>query len=167
MRDADDEVARDPPDADDVPEITDEQVRRLHARILATEREPLLPEEEVTECPSCGGEMVATDDLEKTIPTPRGLTVVTRLPGACCTQCRARQFDPGAIALIMEHSTQEIVADYETSVTKASGNTLGTYFKKDLSRVLGLTGDEHLRWTVLDEDRALVEIHREEADAEA
>lgn len=167
MTDTEDEGASQIPDADDVPEITEAQMRRLQAELLGTEREGLLPEGEVTECPVCGGEMESTEDLEKTIPTPRGLTVVTRLSGARCTQCKTRQFDPAAIALIMKHSSQEIVADYETSVTKASGNTLGTYFKKDLSRVLGLTGDEHLRWTVLDEDRALVEIHREEADAEA
>lgn len=152
----------DTPDPDEVPEVTDAQVRDLQARLLETEREPLLPEGEVTQCPVCGGEMVTTNNLNKAIPTPHGLTVVTRLPGARCTRCSASQFDPAAIALILEHSEHEIIADYETSVTQASGKTLGTYFKKDLTRVLSLTGKEHLRWTVLDKDHALVEIDRED-----
>lgn len=159
--------ANDVPEADEVPEVSEEQVRDLQARLLETEREPLLPEGEITQCPICGGEMVTTNDLKKAIPTPMGLTVVTRLPGARCTRCDASQYDPAAVALILEHSAEEIIADYETSVTQASGQSLGTYFKKDLSRVLGLEGTEHLRWTVLDKDHALVEIDREEGDVEA
>lgn len=155
------------PNPDEVPEITQEQVRELQAHLLETEREPLLPDDEATSCPVCGGDMITTNNLKKAIPTPSGLTVVTRLPGARCAQCTTRQYDPAAIALILEHSDEEIIADYETSVTHASGKTLGTYFKKDLSRVLSLTGKEHLRWTVLDKDHALVEIERGEENAEA
>lgn len=155
------------PDPSDVPEVTQEQVRDLQGRLLEAPREPLLPEGEVTDCPICDGDMVTTNNLKKAIPTPHGLTVVTRLPGARCTQCDASQFDPAAIALILEHSDAEILADYETTVTKASGSSLGTYFKKDLTRVLGLDGSEHLLWTVLDKDHALVEIERDEEEAEA
>lgn len=148
-------------DPDQVPEITEEEVKSLQARALETEREPLLDEGQVTQCPVCDGPMVTTNDLKKAIPTPRGLTLVTRLPGARCAQCNASQLDPAALALILEHSGEEIISDYETTVTQASGQALGTYFRKDLTRVLGLTGREHLRWTVLDKDHALVEIQRE------
>lgn len=163
----DDADANETPDVDDVPELTQEYVRTIQVRMLETHREPLLPENEVTECPVCGGEMVTTNNLRKAIPTPHGLTVVTPLPGARCARCSTSQYDPAALALILEHSDEEIIADYETTVTQASGKTLGTYFKKDLSRVLSLTGKEHLRWTVLDEDHALVEIDRGEENAEA
>jgi hypothetical protein len=104
--------------------------------------------------------MVTTNNLKKTVATPLGLVVLARLPGAECSKCGALEYDAAALGIIMRHSDSEVVADYETKVTKASGRTLGTYFKADLSRVLRLTGKEHLVWKVIDRDHALVEIQR-------
>ncbi len=97
----------DTPDPADVPGITGGQIRDLQARIRVTTREPLLPEGELTQCAICGGEMVTTNNLQKSISTPHGLTVITRLPGAHCTRCSAAQFDAAATALILEHSEHE------------------------------------------------------------
>jgi len=104
--------------------------------------------------------MLTTNNLERIVATPQGLTVITRLPGAECIQCGAIQYDPGAARLILEHSASEIVADYETKVTRASGRTLGVYLKADLARVLNLHGKEKMAWKVLDRNHALVEIDR-------
>ena len=104
--------------------------------------------------------MVTTNNLERVIATPTALVVLARLPGAECARCGATSYDPAALALTLEHSGSEIVADYETKVTRTSGSTLGTYFKADLSRVLRLSGKERLRWKVLNKDKALVEVER-------
>ena len=144
----------------DIPRITEAQLELTRKRILSATRNPLFPAGTVTTCPVCKGEMVTTNNLTRAIATPMALVVLTRLPGAECVRCGAREYDPAALAITMEHSGSEIVADYETKVTRASGRTLGTYFKADLSRVLKLSGKERLRWKVLGQDKALVEVER-------
>jgi len=145
---------------EDVPRISGEQLERTRRQIMAVSREPLLPAGTVTVCPVCKGEMVTTNNLSRIIASPMGLIVLTRLPGAECVRCGAKAFDGAALAMILEQSGSEIIADYETKVTRASGSTLGTYFKADLTRVLRLSGKEKLRWKVLDRDKALVEVER-------
>lgn len=144
----------------DVPTLTANQLELTRKLLLSTSREPLLPTGTVTLCQVCRGEMVTTNNLMRVIATPMALVVLTRLPGAQCTRCGARAYDAAALAITLEHSGSEIIADYETRVTRASGSTLGTYFKADLSRVLRLSGKERLRWKVLDQDKALVEVER-------
>lgn len=145
---------------DEIPSISEEQVRQLQARLAGDPNEPLLPMGAITQCPHCGGKMLTTNSVKKVIPTPRRVVVLTRLPGAQCLSCAAVQYDPAALAIIEETRTDEVLADYETTVTQASGKTLGTYFKADLARVLSLEGREHLLWKVLDRNTALVEINR-------
>ncbi|MBI4416786.1 MAG: YgiT-type zinc finger protein [Euryarchaeota archaeon] len=142
------------------PMLTDERLEQARKMILATSKAPLLPTGTTTTCPVCKGPMVTTNDLQRVLAVPHGVVVLTRLPGAVCTRCGAKAYDAAAVALTLEHSGSEIIADYETKVTRASGGTLGTYFKADLSRVLRLTGKERLRWKVLDKDQALVEVER-------
>lgn len=150
--------ARKPPE--DLPAVTEEQLRQLRGKMLASPREPLLPAGTVTQCALCKGAMVTTNDLRKVIPTSAGLLVITRLPGAKCTSCGEQQFDAAALAIILEHSGQEIVSDYETTVSRTSGKMIGTNFKGDLPRVLALKGQERLRWKIIDRNHALVEVER-------
>jgi hypothetical protein len=104
--------------------------------------------------------MVSSNDLEESIVTPGLAIVVTRLPGAKCSSCGDKLIDGAAAASLDARFSSGILADYETSVTRASGKTLGTYFKMDLVRVLGLTGNEQLFWKVVDRDMVFVEISR-------
>ncbi len=149
-----------PPIPNDVPQISKGQLEQLRANVLARSKEPLFATGTVTKCQHCQGEMLTTNNLEKVVPTPQGLTIITRLPGAECIQCGTIQYDPAAARLILEHSASEIIADYETKVTRASGKTLGVYLKADLARVLDLHGKEKMAWKVLDRNHALVAIDR-------
>jgi hypothetical protein len=150
--------ARSPPQ--DERSTTEDQMDLTRKLVLASSRAPLLPTGTITACQVCGGDMVTTNNLRKAIPVPMGLIILAGLPGAQCTRCKSVAYDAGALAAILENSASEIVADYETRVTRASGSTLGTYFRADLSRVLRLSGKERLRWKVLDKDRAFVEVER-------
>jgi hypothetical protein len=87
------------------------------------------------------------------------MRIVTRLPGAECRNCGAMSLDPAAIAILAEHEAGEVVADYETRVTRV-GPMLATYLREDLRRVLGLKGKETLRWKIIDRTHALVEVER-------
>jgi uncharacterized protein with PIN domain len=150
---------KDRPDPDS-PTVSSEQLIELKAKLIAGSKEPLLAAGTESTCPDCHGVMVTTNDLEATVPAPGLVFVVTRLPGARCTRCKAIELDGRAVGILESTVPKEIFADYETAVTHSSGSTLGTYFKRDLVRVLRLTGHEHLYWKVVDRDHALVEVKR-------
>ena len=145
---------------DEAPVISNAQLEELRTKLLAAPKTPLFPVGTETQCQACGGKMITTNDLEKAVPTPVALFIISNLPGARCLSCEAVAYDPAALAIIEAHSAHEVIADYETSVTTAGGKTLGTYFKADLARVLMLKGKEHLRWKVLGRNRVLVEVER-------
>lgn len=149
-----------PPPLDQIPKGTLEDMEESRRAFLSAPREPLFPTGTVTQCQECGGEsMVTTNNLQVTIPTPMGVKVVTRLTGARCDICGTMELDPGAVATLEEHRADEIIADYETSVTTV-GPMLATYLKGDLRRVFNLKGKERLRWKVIDRNHAVVEIER-------
>jgi hypothetical protein len=155
------QIKQEPPE--DVPSVTKEQLSELKARLSVGRLEPLLPTGTTSVCPNCGGRMVTTNDLERTIASPGLVYVITHLPGARCESCESIELDGSGATILRTIAQREMVADYETSVTHSSGTTLGTYFKMDLSRVLGLTGDERLFWKVVDRNNVLVQIKRSES----
>ena len=142
------------------PRVTKQQLEELSARLAALRGKPLRQPGTVSVCPDCGGRMVVTNDLERASASPGLVFIVARLPGARCENCGASQLDGSGVGVIESLVPKEIIADYETSVTHSSGTTLGTYFKMDLARVLGLSGSERLFWKVVDRDRALVRVER-------
>ena len=144
------------------PEVTEEQLTELRGRLAVARGEPLLPAGSVSECPNCGGRMLTTNDLEEIVPTPGLVYVVARLPGARCLDCKSTELDAAGVAILESAAPRGIVADYETTVSHSSGTTLGTYFKMDLARVMGLSGNERLLWKVVDRDKAFVQITRKE-----
>lgn len=146
------------------PRPSDAQIRELSARLSAASKAPLFQIGEESSCPDCGGRMITTNDLERTVPVPGIVFVVTRLPGARCLDCGAEQIDGGGVGIVETTIPRPIVADYETAVTHSSGTTLGTYFRTDLARVLALTGHERLYWKVVDKNRAIVEVFRSQLE---
>lgn len=144
------------------PEVTEEQLAELRGRLAVAQREPLLPAGSVSKCPNCGGRMLTTNDLEEMVPTPGLVYVIARLPGARCVDCKSTELDAAGVAILESAAPRGIVADYETTVSHSSGTSLGTYFKMDLARVMGLSGDERLLWKVVDRDKAFVQIARKE-----
>lgn len=145
---------------EDAPQISQHQIDELKSRLAASSGEPLFAPGTETVCPNCGGRMITSNNVEESLVTPGLLILITRLPGAKCASCGEALIDGAAAATLQSRFSSGIVADYETSVTRASGKTLGTYFKMDLVRVLGLTGNEQLFWKVVDRDRVLVEVSR-------
>lgn len=146
------------------PEVTEEQLTELRGRLAVARGEPLLPAGSVSECPNCGGRMLTTNDLEEIVPTPGLVYVVARLPGARCLDCKSTELDAAGVAILESATPRGILADYETTVSHSSGTTLGTYFKMDLARVMGLSGDERLLWKVVDRDKAFVQIARKQTE---
>lgn len=151
----------DAPPKDQLRRIPDDAREQLRAKWADLPHEPLLPAGATGACPICDGDdtLVTTNNLSKTIPEPGGVRVITRLPGAQCTECGAKTFDAAALAIIEENKGHPIVADYDTRVSR-SGKLPAVLVKEDLRRVLGLEPGHHLRWTVLDRDHALVEVRR-------
>jgi hypothetical protein len=96
--------------------------------------------------------MVTTNVLERSVATPGPVYIIARLPGARCADCQSTELDGSGLAIPEASAPRGIFADYETAVTRSSGATLATYFKMDLTRVLGLSGHERLLRKVIDRD---------------
>ncbi len=147
------------------PEVSEQQLAEIRARLPVARREPLFSPGSTSKCPNCGGRMVTTNDLERTLATPGLVYVIPRLPGARCLDCGSSELDGLGAAIVETSAPRRIVADYETDVTRPRGGTPGTYFDRDLARGMGLSGDERLCWAVVDRDTALVRIERRKARA--
>src|SRR5438552_7410472 len=100
-------VKREPVPEGEIPVLTTDQLEQAKKLILASSREPLLPTGTMTACQVCKGEMFTTNNLRHIIPTPAGMVILSRLPGAQCLRCGTKQYDPAALAAILEQSDQE------------------------------------------------------------
>lgn len=143
------------------PRVSKKSLEATKKRILEAPQEPLLPTGHTGPCPVCNDSdsMVTTNNLTHTVATPGGLRQITRLPGAECRICGAKELDPGALAIIEENKGSSIWADYETRVSK-SGKVPAILVKEDLRRVLGVEAGDSVSWKIIDRDHAYVEIHR-------
>ena len=140
--------------------VTQEEMEKVRGLIRTGPREPLRKTGTVEKCPECKGRLVTTNDLVRTMVVPGGILRITRLPGARCSDCGVEFYDAAAVTLVEDARQNEIIADYETKVTRAAGKMLGTYFRADLVRVLGLKGKEILKWKVVGRNRAVVDVER-------
>lgn len=112
-------------------------------------------------CGSCGEEAVVfRDDLEWREVRGGLLLVLRRLSGEHCTNCGETWFDPESFTVIDEARGGRVQADYEASVGRVGGRSLGMYFPKDLQRVMGLEAGQKAYLTPVSEDVILVEIRR-------
>ena len=143
------------------PRVTKKALEASNTRILEAPQEPLLPTGHRGPCPICHDpdSMVTTNSLTHTFATTIGVRQVTRLPGAECRICGAKELDPGALAIIAQNQGPSIWADYETRVSK-SGKVPAILVKEDLRRVLDVEAGDSVSWKVIDRDHAFVEIHR-------
>lgn len=143
------------------PEEWEERVQA--ARETIEEADRLWPDGEVHECPECGEETFeGRSDL--TVRVTRGPHVVSfrHLHGAECTSCGAATLEPYEALAVEDEAGLGFHPDYEASVSRIGSGTLGTYWPKDVERVLDLHPDKKAFIEVVDRDTVLVRF--EEAD---
>lgn len=146
-----------------IPVITDEDIESVAA--VGGEWIPD-PDSYPRRCDNCGENAVAfSEDLEWREIRGGLLLVLRRLSGEICNNCDETWFDAQSYALIEEARGGKVRADYEASVSRVGGKSLGIYFPKDLQRVMGLEAGQKAYLTPVAEDIILVEIRRPDKEA--
>lgn len=137
------------------------------ASVVAAEEEPerLWPEGSTWPCPRCGEEAFeGRSDL--VLHVARGAHVLSfrRLHGARCAACGAEALEPYEQVAVDDEAGVGVRADYEAKVSRIGSGTLGTYWPKDVQRVLGLVPHRKVYIEVVDRDAVLVRFGEVEED---
>lgn len=124
-------------------------------------RDRLWPNGSVADCPVCGKRaFVGRDDLSHDVARPGGVIVYRRLQGAKCAHCGAQSLEPWELMQIDDEVGLGQVADYEAKVSNIGSGTVGTYWPKDVVRVMNLSPDTRAYIQVLDRETALIRFVR-------
>lgn len=119
------------------------------------------PDGSVSDCPGCGKRaFVGRDDLGHEVAKPDGLVIFRHLRGARCESCGVQSLEGEDLAALEQEAGVELLADYEAKVSSIGSGTVGTYWPKDVVRVLRLGPDRRLFIKVLDPDTVLVRVDR-------
>ncbi len=108
-------------------------------------------------CPVCEERQLESRDdiIRETIVGAMAL-VHHHLHGARCKHCGAEFLEAYEELALEETRPDDHVADYQAKVTNVSGRNLGTYWPKDIVRVMNLTNQDALEVQVLDEDTMIL-----------
>lgn len=142
------------------PRMTPSQWLALRIRATAANRakRPWRPGR-IYACPRCGARRFrGRDDLQVEVPRGDKILVFLRVRGGRCDACDAQYLD-GAGQMDLEDALEAAFhADYEAKVSRIGHGTVGTYWPKELARVLGLRPDRRLFVEVLGRDAALLRV---------
>ncbi|MHB8586328.1 MAG: hypothetical protein ACYDDF_10905 [Thermoplasmatota archaeon] len=136
-----------------------ERLMREQREAFATLR--LWKEGSATLCPTCGRRsFVSRSDLSHEVARPGGVVIFRHVRGAKCSHCGAQALEPAEIIAIEAEVGIGQVADYEAKVSNIGSGTVGTYWPKDVVRVMNLNPDTKAFIQVLDRETALIKFVR-------
>jgi len=119
-------------------------------------------------CPDCRStaSLVASNELSWEEET-EGLSIaIFHLKGEKCGRCGAQWFDTASYDAIQRHRQRLPRANYEASVTRLGGESLGLYIPKDVQRVMGLQAKTKVLLTPLSDTSLLLHFGGTKAGAE-
>lgn len=113
----------------------------------------------VRRCPSCGKRALeGREDLIRETVVGAMALVHHNLHGARCRSCGAEFLEAYEEIALEEAGSARSLPDYEAKVTRVSGRNLGTYWPRDIVRVMQLHKEDALHVQVLDHDTMI--LHR-------
>jgi hypothetical protein len=80
------------------------------------------------------------------------------LHGAMCTTCSVVMLEPYEAAGIEDQVGMPFVSDYEAKVTNIGSGTVGTYWPKDIQRIMGLRKGRRMHVQLVDQDTMLIRV---------
>lgn len=145
-----------------IPKITEAQL----AHIQEIRDQPKKVESaRLIRCPACGeASLVQSSELTWEEPTDYGLIIIAGLGGEFCTRCGERWFNARSFSLIEEKRSKRFLSDYEVSISRVGGKSLGVYLPKDVQRVLALSPGMKARLIPLSKSSFLVRVRSNEND---
>lgn len=119
------------------------------------------PRGSIVDCPNCAKRaFVGRDDLSREVVRAEGVVVFRHLRGGRCEACGAQALEGEDLVAVEQEAGVELVADYEAKVSHIGSGTVGTYWPKDVVRVMRLGPDRRLFIKVIDPDTAIVKVDR-------
>lgn len=131
-------------------------VHELRSRLMQ-DRPRAFPPGKTRTCPVCDKRMLESrDDLVRETVVGAMALVHHHLHGARCRHCGSEFLEAYEELALEEVRPEDRLADYEAKVTNVSGRNLGTYWPKDVVRVMNLSNQDALKVQVLDPDTMIV-----------
>ena len=129
----------------------------LRARLMRERARAFAPGSR-RKCPTCGKRtLTGTDDIMREMVVGALAVVHHNLHGARCSHCGTEMLEAYEEIALEEGGQPRRLTDYQAKVTSVSGRNLGTYWPKDLVRVMDLHKEDALFVRVLDEDTMVIE----------
>ncbi len=146
----------------------EERARNREALIKKMRGQRLFPTGTTTMCPMCRKETFeGRDDLSAEVRKEHTILIFRRLSGARCRNCHAQTLEPYEEIDIEREAGFGAKSDYEAKVSRIGSGSLGTYWPKDVTRVMGLHPHDRVFISVLDRDTALLRIQHPEGESSA
>jgi YgiT-type zinc finger domain-containing protein len=115
------------------------------------------PAGSVSECPQCRkSALVGSNELVHRVVRPGNVQTFRNLRGAKCSACGSQFFEPEETIAVEDAVGVGVMADFEAKVSNIGSGTLGTYWPKDVVRVMDLEPGRPAFIQILDKDTALV-----------
>lgn len=109
-------------------------------------------------CPVCSKKtLVGRDDLLREVVVGAIAMVHHNLHGARCKNCNSEFLEAYEEVALEEAGPERQLTDYQAKVTSVSGKNLGTYWPKDIVRVMNLHSQDALRVQILGADTMLIQ----------
>ncbi len=122
------------------------------------ERKRAFPGGSLRKCPVCSKKALqGRDDLLREIVVGAMASVHHNLHGARCKNCKAEFLESYEEIALEEAGPERKLTDYQAKVTRVSGKNLGTYWPKDIVRVMKLHRGDALGVQVLGDDTMLIQ----------
>jgi YgiT-type zinc finger domain-containing protein len=154
-------MTHDPPDTYPSPREWAEALLALRMRLMK-QRPRAFPPGTVRKCPVCGKKTLESreDLLRETIVGSMAL-IHHNLHGARCRSCDTEFLEAYEELALEEAGAARKLTDYQARVTSVSGKNLGTYWPKDIVRVMDLHSQDALHVQVLDRDTMIIQRQHE------
>lgn len=122
------------------------------------ERKRAFPPGSIRKCPVCAKKALESrQDLIREQVVGSIVFVHHNLHGARCRNCKTEFLEAYEDIALEQGGPERQLSDYEAKVTSVSGKNLGTYWPKDVVRVMKLHSQDSLRVQKLDDDRMIIQ----------
>ena len=138
-----------------------EAVLEVRTRLMAR-RQRAFPAGALRKCPTCHKKSLeGRDDLLRETIVGSMAVVHHNLHGARCRSCGTELLEPYEELALEEAGPERRLTDYKARITSVSGKNLGTYWPKDIVRVMDLHSQDALHVQVLDADTMIIQRHHQ------
>ena len=132
---------------------------------LAKRGKRLWPRDSVHACPRCGKKALeGRDDLSLEMPSQGHVISFRHLQGARCRSCAYQVLEAADQFAIEQEVGATFHGDYQAKVSRIGSGTLGTYWPKDVQRVMHLEPHDVARIHVIAPDTAVVKFEKAKPD---